>query len=99
MRRLEHFVPIWMHLLNSSSFSGRPCVLPDEEINEKIRSLNMKQREIFDVVLTWATKFVKIRNTKSAEKVEPLHVFLTGQGGCGKSHENNISCFIKIISL
>ena len=68
-----------------TSFSERPCVLPDKEINEKIGSLNTKQREIFDIVFSWTTKYVKSRNNKQVPKVDPLHIFLTGQGGCGKS--------------
>ena len=61
-------------------------VLCDNEINDKIRSLNFKQREIFEVILTWAKMFVKYRNSELERNVEPLHIFLTGQGGCGKSH-------------
>ena len=30
--------------------------------------------------------YVKNLYTKRPEKVEPLHIFLTGKGGCGKSH-------------
>ena len=70
----------------SRVFSDVPCVLPDNEINEKIRSLNKKQREIFDVVLSWANNFVKSKNCKNVKKINPLNIFLTGQGGCGKSH-------------
>ena len=44
-----------------TSSSERPCVLPDKEINE-IGSLNTKQREIFDIVFSRATDYVKSRN-------------------------------------
>ena len=70
----------------SAAISNRPCVLPDNEINQKIRSLNSKQREIVEIVLTWAKKYVKARSCQNPGNVEPLHIFLTGQGGCGKSH-------------
>ena len=61
-------------------------VMNDDEINEKIRSLNKKQREIFDVIFTWAKRFVQNRNACIVENVDPFHIFLTGGGGCGKSH-------------
>ena len=51
---------------NGASLSERPCVLPDKEINEKIQSLNTKQREIFDIVFTWATRYVKSRNKRNS---------------------------------
>ena len=70
----------------AGAISERPCVLLDDGINQQICSLNTKQREIFDTVLAWAKKFVKARNCKNSENVDPLYVFLTGQGGCGKSH-------------
>ena len=70
----------------SEAYSGKPCVLTDKEINDKICSLNNKQKDIFDVVLSWASRFIKNMNCKNPENVEPLHIFLTGQGGCGKSH-------------
>ena len=38
------------------------------------------------MILSWAKRLIKSRNSKSTEIVEPLHIFLTGQGGCGKSH-------------
>ena len=74
------------NLNTGTSCSERSCVLPDKEVNEKIRSLNTKQREVFDKVFSWASKYVKNRNNTEAPSVQPLHIFLTGQGGCGKSH-------------
>ena len=58
----------------------------DNEINESIRFLNKKQREIFDVVYDWGKKFMQNKNTLKKIKLEPLRIFLTGDGGCGKSH-------------
>ena len=37
-------------------------------------------------MLAWAKKFVKARNCKNSENIDPLYVFLRGQGGCNKSH-------------
>ena len=34
-------------------------LIPDDELNSKIRSLNTKQREMFDLVHDWAKKNCK----------------------------------------
>ena len=57
-------------------------VLPDDEIAKGINSLNSKQREVFNVVHTWAKNFVKC----DGKDVEPVHIFLSGSGATGKSH-------------
>ena len=65
---------------------NQPPVLTDNQINEKICSLNEGQRKVFNVILTWAVEFAKNRNCNMPAKIEPLHIFLTGKGGTGKSH-------------
>ena len=59
-----------------------PQVLPDDEISKGINSLNSKQREVFNVVHTWAKNFGKC----DGHDVEPVYIFLSGSGGTGKSH-------------
>ena len=56
-----------------------PQVLPDDEIAKGINSLNSKQREVFNVVHTWAKNFVKY----NGHDVELVHIFLSGSGGTG----------------
>ena len=51
-----------------------PQVLPDDKIAKSINSLNSKQREVFNVVHTWATNFVKC----DGQDVEPVNIFLSG---------------------
>ena len=53
---------------------------PDNEIAEGINSLNSKQ--IFNVVHTWAKEYINY----DGHNVEPIHIFLSGSGGTGKSH-------------
>ena len=36
-----------------------PQILPDDKITKRINSLNTKQREVFNVVNTWAKDYVK----------------------------------------
>ena len=60
-------------------------VLCDNEINTKIRSLNKKQREVFEFIFTWAKRIVKSWSS-TIVSVLPFYIFLTGGGGFGKSH-------------
>ena len=55
-------------------------------MNEKIRSLNEEQRNLFDFVSSWTRNLLKSLRIKGAEKPDPFHIFLTGSAGCGKSH-------------
>ena len=58
-------------------------VMIDENLNQKIQSLNNKQH---DVIRQWAREFVKNKSAKVPTKIDPLKSFITGKGGCGKSH-------------
>ena len=61
-----------------------PKILTDDKIAANIRSLNKKQRIVFDVLHQWARNYVK--NVSSNKKINPVHVFLSCSGGKGKSH-------------
>ena len=58
-----------------------PQVLPDDEIAKVTNSLNSKQREVFNVVHTWAKDNVKF----DGDDDEPVHIFLSGSRGISKS--------------
>ena len=49
-------------------------MLPDKEYLKLLRSLNLRQREIFNHIVHW----IKYKN-------EPIYAFLTGGAGVGKS--------------
>ena len=70
--------------------SGFSCsthpVFQDSLINENIRSLNVKQRQVFDVIHKWARNYVKNLSSKHVKCINPFHIFLTGGAGVGKSH-------------
>lgn len=71
---------------NHGTFTNRTHdLLSDVELSSCLRSLNQKQREIFDVVLTWGKQFIQNSNIESVN-IEPLQIFLSGSGGVGKSH-------------
>ena len=50
----------------------------NEEINLMISQLNQKQREIFNVVNTWARQCVQSRSSIDPIKISPLRLFITG---------------------
>ena len=60
--------------------------ISDEALDEKIRSLNKLQREIFDFVNKWSRYQIKSKNCKALAKPKPIHLFVTGSTGTGKSH-------------
>ena len=70
--------------------SGLSCstdpVFQDSLINENIRSLNVKQRQIFDVIHKWVRDYVKNLPSKHVKYIKPFHIFLTGGAGVGKLH-------------
>ena len=66
--------------------STTPIVMTDDDLNSKIRSLNQRQREYFEVIYNWAKSFVKNLSSDATIQIDPLHIFLTGGAGTGKSH-------------
>jgi len=62
-----------------------PVLASDDDINSSIRSLNLKQRFVFNIIHGWSRRYIKNMNSVLPVVVEPLHIFLTGNAGCGKS--------------
>ena len=58
----------------------------DNEINANIQSLNVRQRQVFDFVYSWAKETVKQKSSVKPNLVKPFNLFLSGSGGVGKSH-------------
>ena len=46
----------------------------------------MNRRQIFDLNHDWAKRYVKNLQAYIPIDIKPLHVFITGNGDCGKSH-------------
>ena len=59
-----------------------PQILQGDEISKGTNPLNSKQREVFNLVHTWGNIYV----IYDGHDVKPVHMFLSGSGGTGKSH-------------
>ena len=68
------------------SVSGSSSVPADSDVNSNIHSLNRDQINIFDAVHRWFRNYVNYRSSKIQHEVNPVHLFITDGGGCGKSH-------------
>ena len=65
--------------------STKPVLIPDEELNSKMRSLNDTQRNFFDLVHGWAKKKTeKNLSSSTPTGIDRLHIFLTGNAVCRK---------------
>ena len=51
-----------------------------------MRSLNMKQREVFDFIHKGSRDYIKSLRCKVIKKVKSFHIFITGGAGVEKSH-------------
>ena len=50
--------------------SNKLPAIPDNIINENIRSLNMRQREVFNFMNKWSTDYIKSLRCKVIKKVK-----------------------------
>ena len=70
----------------TSGSLAQTTVVSDIKLNENIRSLNSKQREIFQFISKWTRKTIQSMRTERTSKPESFYIFLTGGAGTGKSH-------------
>ena len=71
---------------NKNLMSNELPAIPDNIINENIRSLNMKQREVFNFIHKWSRDYIKSLRCKVIKKVKSFHIFITGGAEVGKSY-------------
>ena len=75
------------------SFDSISSILPDNEYRVYIRSLNEEQRQVFQMILDWCWELLQSRTT--GIKPKPIHMFITGGAGTGKSQL--IKAFFQVI--
>ena len=66
---------VFLDDISSLSAYTTPTLMPDCELNAMIRSLNHKQRTIFNIVHNWAKQNVKSRSALSRQNLEPLYIY------------------------
>ena len=75
-----------VHESNLASRGFIPKIATDDEIPANIRSLDKKQRMVFDVLHQSARNYVKNVSSKKNLQINLIHIFLSGSGGSGNSH-------------
>ena len=73
------------HLHSGISGYTQPTAISDE-LHQCVRSLNSKQRNAFDIVLSWCRNKMKNTNNVKPQEVKEIFIFITGGAGAGKSH-------------
>ena len=68
-------------------------MLSDDDLSKNIRSVNVKQKQVFDFIYGSAKSYIISKLGNGKQLPLPFYLFLLGGGGCGKSH------LIKTISL
>ena len=71
---------------NKNLMCNKLPAISDNIINENIRSLNMKQREVFNFLHKWSRDYIKSLRCKVIKKVKSLLIFITDGDGVRKSH-------------
>ena len=64
---------------------NQPLQISDD-LRQSVRSLNTQQRKAYNLVLTWCRSKIKNMNSLKPVDVQPIHLFVTGGAGAGKSH-------------
>ncbi|KAK3094305.1 hypothetical protein FSP39_000082 [Pinctada imbricata] len=68
----------------SYSIEQRPSILEESDFFAHVRSLNGQQRTVYQYVENWSTLIS--RQHKTGTPIQPIHLFVSGGAGTGKSH-------------
>ena len=63
-----------------------PYEVTDDDLRATVRSLNMRQRYAFEIILKWCRDKVKNMSSLQPFPVNPVYKFISGGAGAGKSH-------------
>ena len=70
----------------SRNLTSPPDLLSDVTLREMIRLLNCQQRQVFNIIYSWAKNKIKYSNSSLNHEVALLRLFVTGGAGVGKSY-------------
>ena len=70
----------------NASTSRQTPFFTDDLINEQIRSLNEEQQKVFDVLQKRSRDYIKSLRSKTLHILNAFYIFITDEGGVGKSH-------------
>jgi len=74
------------HASTGLTLHNQPNEISDDTLREFVRSLNTKQRQAYNIVLSWCRNKIKNMNSLKPQQVDPIYLFVTGGAGAGKSH-------------
>ena len=60
--------------------------ISDDDLRQSVRSLNSQQRKPYNIELSWCRNKVKNMGTLKPVQLSPIHLFIAGGAGAGKSH-------------
>ena len=63
-----------------------PYEVTDDDLRATVRSLNMRQRYAFEIILKWCRDKVKNMSSLQPFPVNPVYKFISGGTEAGKSH-------------
>ena len=72
-------------LLPMSSLTA-PNEVTDDDLRATVRSLNMRQRYAFEIILKWCRDKVKSMSSLHPFPVNPVYKFISGGAVAGKYH-------------
>lgn len=72
--------------LEAISTNGNTPILTGAEVFDKIRTLNLKQRQMLNFLYSWAKSLVKFNSAKGMSQTIPYSLLISGEGDCRKSH-------------
>ncbi|WAR11596.1 PIF1-like protein, partial [Mya arenaria] len=68
------------------AIESMPSVLPYNDYCRHVRTLNTEQYQVFQVILNWCVRYMQSVNNTTVQKPDPIHLFISGGAGTGKSH-------------
>ena len=83
---LQIFKLLKLWSISNSTVLNQSTEISHDQLCQSVGSLNNMQCKAYDRVLSWTRNKMKNLNSLNSQNVEPIYLFITGDGGAGKSH-------------